>query len=96
MTSINIYEATQGDEDPLDELGVRYWMDQMRKGNPIPAPVIMRRKNGRAVVVDGRKRLEAAKRLGARTVSACVIEELSADRFWEVRRALNQLHREGN
>jgi hypothetical protein len=96
MTSININETTHGDEEPLEEPGVRYWMDQMRNRNPVPMPVIMRRTNGRFVVVDGRKRVEAAKRLGAQTVSACVINELSRDRLLALRQALNREHCQGN
>jgi hypothetical protein len=96
MASINVSATTHGDEDPLEELGVQYWMKQILQGKPIPTPVIMSRAEGKAVVVDGRKRVEAAIRLGAKTISAYVINELSPDNLLKLRQLLNQAHREGN
>jgi len=81
------------DHDPVDELTERtvlWFMDQMREGKPIKAPVLMRLKSGRFTPVDGFKRLEACRRLGKKTVKAYQIEELSDKDYVELRRALNE------
>lgn len=90
MDPVNMDKIDQGDGDPLKEAGVRYWMEEMLKGKSVLMPVLMQQANGRAVIVDGRKRVEAARRLGAKTIAAYVIEELPPDRFLQLRRELNQ------
>jgi hypothetical protein len=89
MSEINLSQLWPGDDEPLNEETVRAFMEDWRRGRPLPSPVLMRTRDGRYRVVDGRCRVEAARRCGAETVAAYVIEELSPEKFRELRQALN-------
>lgn len=84
------------DDEPMNEQVVQVFVEQIRKGVPMPAPVLMKKKDGTYAVVDGRKRLEARYRCGLMTTDAYIIEEVSPERFRELRRSANEQLRPSN
>jgi transcriptional regulator with XRE-family HTH domain len=96
MVTFDVSKFFFGDDETPSALAVDYWTEQARKGKPIPKPVVMEQENGRFRVVDGRARIEAAKRLGEQSIPAHVVERLSEESFRELRRALNQQYRLSN
>jgi hypothetical protein len=96
MDWIDIHMLRDADESPLEEAGVLYWMRRMSAGKPVPRLLAMKQGNDRYVVVDGRKRLEAARRLGVDSIGVYLIEELPPDRFLQLRREINQRQGECN
>lgn len=85
----------QFDDESLNEAAVQYFVDRIRKGLRMPMPVINKDDDG-YVVVDGRNRLEAAKRCGADSVAAYVLEESDPEKLVELRLMLNEQSRRMN
>ena len=83
------------DDDPLNEAVINLLCEEIRKGNALPAPVLMKAPDGRYVVVDGRNRIAAAERCGATEISAYILDEVSPEKLVEIRKGLNE-HRQAN
>jgi len=96
MANINLSDLFFHDDEPLDERIVQIFMGQIRNGKPMVMPVVMRRKDGKYDVVDGRKRVVAAVLCAQKTIEAYVVEEVSREKFLELRKALNGTTRPSN
>ena len=83
------------DDEPLNEPLIAALMGSMKAGLDLPAPVVMELADGQYAIVDGRDRIEAAKRCGATEFLAYVIEQCGPELFEELRHDLNA-HRGSN
>jgi hypothetical protein len=87
----------QGIPGSLFEQSVEYFMGEIRAGRPPDPPVGVQGKDGRLMVIDGRKRAEAMRRSGAEGIKALlVMGELTYEQFHQMRRELNQASRKAN
>ena len=77
------------DDEPLNEAVVSLIEEQLKSGRDVPSPVLME-KGESFEIVDGRNRIEAARRIGMTTISAYVVKEMSDEKRQEIRRGLNQ------
>lgn len=89
MLPIDMSRVLFGDDDVPNEALVQILVDEIRKGRSLPAPVLMLASDGLYDIVDGRNRIEAARRCGATEVSAYVIDDVGQERLGELRRSLN-------
>jgi hypothetical protein len=77
--------------EPLHELLIERMAVAMRAGKTFPAVTGYRGTDGKLVLIDGRKRFEAAKRTGQESVLVCVITSGPPPGGWEaLRRELNE------
>lgn len=96
MSNVNLSLVLFGDDDPRpNEAVVQVWTERMKRGEGIPQPVLVRRKNGRcyALDADSQCRIEAAKCLGESEITAYVVAEDDTEQLERLRRALNETHR---
>jgi hypothetical protein len=89
MSDVDFSQNDSYEPDPTAEQIVQFFVNRIRKGLPVKMPILMKRQNGRFVVVDGIKRLAAARRCGDEAVSAYVIDELDPQTLRDLREDLN-------
>jgi hypothetical protein len=75
-------------DELLNEALVSTFCDEIQRGTPLPAPILMRSGKSYAIV-DGRHRIRAAQRSGATRLEAHVIEVLCPQSVRDLRRWLN-------
>jgi hypothetical protein len=82
-------------KEPLNEQVVQTWKAAMEKDRGIPSPVVIREANGRYTPADADSacRLEAASRLGEKSVPCYIIDaaELSPEKREQLWRELTEL-----
>ena len=78
------------DDEPPDESLVQIYEERLRKGVAVTYPVLVRKADGRHSPLDedDRAKVEAAKRCGADSVWAYVIDDPGPEKLQELRRSL--------
>jgi ParB-like chromosome segregation protein Spo0J len=98
MSTFELSEACFDDDGRVNEQVVQVLLERLRRNLPVYAVILARRRGGRFFVIDGRCRIEAARRYGAKTIDAYVIEadDLGIERLQELRREANLRFRSCN
>jgi ParB-like chromosome segregation protein Spo0J len=96
MNTINVNDLVFGDDWNPDHPLIRTFIDEIRNGRPLKMPTVMKQPDGRYVIVDGRKRLEAARRCGETEFTAYVVEQIDPEKFEQLRKTLNGVTRPNN
>jgi hypothetical protein len=93
LSKIQIASIVGAEDAPADERQIRIYMQDIRKGRGLKMPVLMRvaPDEFRTVDSDGRNKIEAARRCGAKRVAAYVIDEQPPEALERLRRGLKEL-----
>jgi hypothetical protein len=80
--------------DPVIEERIQYWMRQIQQGKGMPMPVSVRRADGTVYPLgdEDRCKMEAAMRLGEKSVNTYVIKEenTTPEKLADLRKKLEQ------